>query len=333
MTLLAEASTGSAKVLPADQEVRVLRPLRITEVMEMRRLYEQEFKSISQISQIMDRSLGSVHRALRSVDVQMRPVGNNLRAHPNALSHREIETAVRLYASGMTVNEVAAEMGLTWGQARHRLLQAGPLRSRSEALRASPNMRRLPEDLADEVVRRYQAGGTCKTVGVALGISPSSVSEVLARRGVSARPRRGGSSKKVVALAKPSESQATYLGFVASAPLAAVLRSQITWDRFTYVEGLTAEEVCARAGIASRQLNAWENGQRTTRFDTADRVISNMDRLWFDVYDPQAHRPGLFADRQHDDVLVWVDAVDKAAELWTGSPAFGLQPQRMSVAA
>lgn len=106
-------------------------------------------------------------------------------------------------------------------------------------------------------------------------------------------------------------------GHVPAAPLAAALMAEIRTREGTS-NGLTMGFVCEEAGIVSRTLYAWRVGERRfARFDVADRVLIGLDALWWDVYDPQAY-PGLFCDRQRDDVLAWLDAVDCAARLWTG---------------
>lgn len=45
--------------------------------------------------------------------------------------------------------------------------------------------------------------------------------------------------------------------------------------------------ICHRAGIHERQLYAWAHGEiERVQFDTADRVITRLGLLWFDVYEP-----------------------------------------------
>lgn len=46
------------------------------------------------------------------------------------------------------------------------------------------------------------------------------------------------------------------------------------------------DAVCDRLGITTKTYREWrDQKRRTTRFDTADKVISRADLLWFDVYD------------------------------------------------
>ena len=290
----------------------------------MGRLYEQERRSITEIATLTDRSTSTVHRAVRLAGVEMRPVGRDFKRHPRALSTAEIDRTVALYASGMTTEEVAGHLGLTQTAARHRLAQAGVLRTRAEALRMSTRVRRLPAEVEDAIVERYAAGGSCLKVGRELGISPTSVSTVLARRGITARKRRGGLPLKV----KRPELRAVdreHVGSVPSGPLAVMLvRAAFHYQRtgMSFDDGRTA--ICERAGIHPRQLLAWHKGEyERVRLDVADRVLQRMGWLWWDVYDPQAHAPGLLRWRQRDDVLAWIDAVDTAARLWDGEAATG----------
>lgn len=49
--------------------------------------------------------------------------------------------------------------------------------------------------------------------------------------------------------------------------------------------------VCGRVGVSERTLYAWEHGERVNvQFDVADRIITGLGLLWFDVYgdDPVA---------------------------------------------
>jgi hypothetical protein len=82
--------------------------------------------------------------------------------------------------------------------------------------------------------------------------------------------------------------------------------------------------VCHNAGMSVRCLYSWETGERThTQFETADRLLLTLERNWHEVYDPQAHEPGMFRSRQRDDVLAWLDVVDRASRLWAGEVLLG----------
>lgn len=48
------------------------------------------------------------------------------------------------------------------------------------------------------------------------------------------------------------------------------------------------ESVCKRAGISDRTYRDWRDGSRpTVKFDTADRVLTRLGVLWWEVWDDQ----------------------------------------------
>ena len=52
-----------------------------------------------------------------------------------------------------------------------------------------------------------------------------------------------------------------------------------------------SEMVCEEAGCTSRNLRRWQAGhQPTVRLDTADTVLTNLDLLWWDVWNEQTVR-------------------------------------------
>jgi hypothetical protein len=82
--------------------------------------------------------------------------------------------------------------------------------------------------------------------------------------------------------------------------------------------------VAQRAGVSVRSFFAWQTGERThTTLDTADRLLLAIERNWWEVYDPQTNPPGLFKPRRCDDVLAWLDVVDRASRLWDGEVLLG----------
>lgn len=292
----------------------------ITDAMEWRRLYEQEARSLSQIAALYGRPIVTVHRTLKQQGVHMRPPGRNLYRHPNAIPDEQIEEAASLYKQGLSIEEVAVALGLTKSAARYRLSMAGVMRSHSEALRRSARVRRLAPELEDAIIERYLAGGTCVSVSRELGVGHGSVSAVLARRGVPARRVKVQTLPRAQA-PKPKPVDLERVGFVASAPLAAGIA------KVAATAGQAIEDVCELAGTTARQADRWRGAvYPMARFDVADRVLTGLDFLWWEVYDPQAYGPGVFNDRQRDDVLAWLDAVDDAARMWTGEPAFSDTP-------
>jgi hypothetical protein len=75
------------------------------------------------------------------------------------------------------LDELAARHGLTVAEVRRMTMSRRRKRRR----------RRRPPDV-DEVVRRYQAGGSLKTVGRAMGITADAVRTALIQAGVPRRP-------------------------------------------------------------------------------------------------------------------------------------------------
>lgn len=319
------------------------------ELTEMRRLYEEENLSILQIAQATGRSMGVVHRHLRRV-ITLRPPSLLIGRHPRTLAHADVQRTVEVYERGLTLREVAAELGIADTTVRYRLEQAGiHLRDRSEAALISPNMRRLPAEKQAEIVAHYQRGANQIEVAELTGVSRATVYNVLNRNGIALRGRSEGvvrawerkragdppapKRKRAGAPARRSVAprpvkrrrlaavDAEVVGFVASAPLAAMLRVEA--GRRDSESEHSLEDVCTQARIDPRQLRTWETGEyRKARFDVADRVLVGMERLWWDVYDPQAYGPGLLHWRQRDDVLAWLDVVDHAAAMWEGEGSF-----------
>lgn len=83
--------------------------------------------------------------------------------------------------------------------------------------------------------------------------------------------------------------------------------------------------VCGHCGITQRLLFAWEHERQDaeTAFDIADRILIGLERGWWEVFDPTEHEPGLLHWRQRDDVLVWLDVVDRMSRLWDGERLLG----------
>lgn len=301
------------------------RPVLITDAVEWRRLYEDEELSLRQIADRYDRPRATVQNVLVKRGVKMRPRGSGRTTM--VLSDEQINEAVSLYRQGLPIVEVAAALGLSKSQVRYRLWHAGALRTPSEALILSSRTRRLPREVEDAIIDRYLAGGTCISVSRELGIGHGSVSAVLARRGVKARHVKKQTLRRAQ-VPKPRRIDLERIGFVPAAPLAAAV------TRFIALSDQDTEDVCKRAGIDDRVLRSWRNSEYgNARFDVADRVLVGLDFLWWEVYDPQRF-PGIFSDRQRDDVLAWLDAVDTAALMWEGEPCFGDAPKpELSVAA
>lgn len=58
------------------------------------------------------------------------------------------------------------------------------------------------------------------------------------------------------------------------------------------LEGLqTMDSVCRKAGIADRSYREWREGSRATiEFRTADRILTRLGLLWWEVWDEETTR-------------------------------------------
>lgn len=84
--------------------------------------------------------------------------------------------------------------------------------------------------------------------------------------------------------------------------------------------GADLESLIAGLGTSARTVRRWQSGESpTANFDVADAVVTGMECLWFDVYDPQRWAARMvFSPTQRLDVLAWIDAVWLAQQAWEG---------------
>jgi predicted transcriptional regulator len=104
-------------------------------------------------------------------------------------THRPTESALRAqYRRLGTITRVAEELGVAYETARQWLLEAGvELKAKG---RPSARAASLDEST---LVDRYNAGESIATIGLDLGVSPTTVRKRLLDAGVSLRPRPGWS--------------------------------------------------------------------------------------------------------------------------------------------
>lgn len=69
-------------------------------------------------------------------------------------------------------------------------------------------------------------------------------------------------------------------------PLAAM------FDRLA--EKSSLDLVCQRAGTHVRQVNRWRHGDQPASLEDADRALTGLNALWFDVYNEETVREPLF---------------------------------------
>jgi hypothetical protein len=87
------------------------------------------------------------------------------------------------------------------------------------------------------------------------------------------------------------------------------------------------ECVCWEARIDESALRKWRQHETWTSFDIADRLLIALDVQWWEVFDPSSHdKTRMFAWRQRDDVLAWMNVCDVMARLWTGEGLIGDSP-------
>lgn len=329
-----------APVVTRPAPTHKLRRVLITEVREWQRLYEHEDMSLQRIATRSGRALSTVRRELMAAGVTMRPPSLPIHKPPHALTAEQIAQTVAVYAEGLSTRQVGLRLVITESAVRNRLAQAGiPIRSPSEALCLSELVQRMPQAREAQIVAMWDAGALMSEVVAAIGYPRSTVRVVLRRnaRGVRdraigyrrARELRDGAPRMAApdpdtlprlpprrpGMPRTQPVSVERCQTAPSAPLASLLDRLVTDDR-------TIEDVCESVGLASRTFRAWRDGERPgARLDVADRILTRTDRLWWEVYDPQL-RAGVFADRQRDDVLAWLDAVDRAARLWEGEGVF-----------
>lgn len=332
---------------------RSQRNVLISEIMEWRRLYDEEGATIPSLAEQFGRSQATIHRYLHRFGT-VRPRGWASQRRKR-LTAADLDATVELYDSGLTYEQVGARLGVTQNAIRWRMQQANaPGRDRRTATLLSPHRWPTSPMTEAQVLAMHDAGATQMEVAQAVGLSRTGVRAILTRNDRPHRPRAIG-VKRAVAIRKGNLQ-------LMSAPDPATLepvqrvqrvigpRPAVTggsrWDRASGMTGVVASaplarallrevsaradldnpraDVCRSAGIAPRQLNGWAKGEyRMARFDVADRVLTSLEWLWWEVYDPQAYGPGVFRDRQRDDVLAWLDAVDHASFMWTGEGVFG----------
>lgn len=104
-------------------------------------------------------------------------------------THRPTDSALRAHYRRLgTITRVAEELGVAYETARQWLLEAGvELKAKG---RPSARAASLDEST---LVSRYSAGESIATIGLDLGVSPTTVRKRLLDAGVALRPRPGWS--------------------------------------------------------------------------------------------------------------------------------------------
>lgn len=103
------------------------------------------------------------------------------------LSPADIRHAIKLYASGKSLGEVAAAVGVRPMGIYKHLRAAGVVRSRAQSVRARGRQTR--DGIRDDVVRRFNGGASVKAIAHELGIVRSTVGRCLDDVGIRPRTR------------------------------------------------------------------------------------------------------------------------------------------------
>lgn len=219
------------------------------------------------------------------------------------------------YEAGDSIELIAHRYKRAFSTVHDRLHRVTRLRTRSEAARSfSPQQeQRIIKLMGKPGAKRAQ-------VAKEVGVSPYVVRRIMVRN-AAPPPLR---VLKMKARRKIREQDPTHIH---GRPLATFINREIVKrNGRTWWDGALAmrTRVCDDCGIGIRILYAWEQGSvETTRFDTADRVLIGLGLLWWEVFDPQEHPACMLRSRQRDDVLAWLDVVDRASRLWTGEVLLG----------
>lgn len=197
----------------------------------------------------------------------------------------------------------------------------------------APARRRLPHAtplaVEKQVLRAYESGLSYVEITREFGTVERTIKRILVRHGITPERREGRPQLKTApAKARAKRRYEPDPTMVVGRPLAAMMAREISrrdlWSWWDQALGMR-KRVCQDCGIAERLLHAWEHKSSSvmTCFDTADRVLIGLGLLWWEVFDPQEHAPLTLKPRQRDDVLAWLDVVDRASRLWEGEVLLG----------
>jgi transposase-like protein len=218
------------------------------------------------------------------------------------------------YEAGNTIESIATRYGYSSSAVGARLASVTLIRSRNEMQRSY-----TPEQ-EQEILRLMQMPGAKKArVARQVGVSPHALQRCLDRQRAPVKPVV---LKPKRPISKPDQEMVPSQLLVVFIQREVRRRDGRSWWANT---GLNhTKQVCRDCGISQRLLYLWSYGiLTTTKFDTADRVLIGLGCLWWEVFDPQQHKPLMLKSRQRDDVLAWLDVVDRASRLWEGEVLLG----------
>lgn len=167
---------------------------------------------------------------------------------------------------------------------RHQAKQKGYARQHAERNRADPERTARARRLSRERNRRRYWRKRNDVHAWKLHLEEQRLRRAMNRErsGLPARRR----------LIEPPNALVDDFDRLPAAPLAAWIDKRIIrGDTPDGLGHLTAHQtvgsVCAWLGIAEKNLYEWRRGLRSeVQFDVVDRILTNADVLWWDIYDP-----------------------------------------------
>ena len=287
---------------------RAARPVLMPESREMARLYDEEGLSFRQIAERFGRSRTTVRWHVQFHGVQPRSRSAAAVAGGQTGSVRvpadEVLLVGELYESGMSYDAIRRELGgrsRDWVRVRVGHSAVG-VRSRSEALLASSHPRIVSEEKVARIVALH---GVMPAYRVAedVGVTVASVTRTWLRHGLDVPGGRKANPR-------PAYGKFPEYEGVPIAPLSAAV------DAYALREPERERDLADAAKVDGRLFRSWRRRERrVTHVGTADRVLVALDRLWWEVFDPDL-APGCFSSVRSRDVVAWSEAMLRACELW-----------------
>src|ERR687890_43424 len=264
-----------------------------------------------------------------SSDEPLTPVRFAGRAARPVLMPESREMA-RLYdEEGLSFRQIAERFGRSRTTVRwHVQFHGVQPRSRSAAAVAGGQTGsvRVPADevllvgelyesgMSYDAIRRELGGRSRDWVRVRVGHSAVGVRSRSEALLASSHPRIVSEEKvaRIVALhgVMPAYSKFPEYEGVPIAPLSAAV------DAYALREPERERDLADAAKVDGRLFRSWRRRERrVTHVGTADRVLVALDRLWWEVFDPDL-APGCFSSVRSRDVVAWSEAMLRACELW-----------------
>jgi len=181
----------------------------------------------------------------------------------------DVAEFIRLYESGLSLRQVAAETGRSFPAIRAAMERAGYDRR--------PRKQVLVGDVANEAVRLYELGWSLNQLRGYFGVEIAAIREMLLKRGV--KMRRRGATRKVVDDATQDRIVELYESGLSQERVAAALGSVIGQVQVSRI--LRERGARMRSGaVSGADHHAWRGGRITSG--------DGYSALWVDASDPLA---------------------------------------------